>query len=46
MTTIAINRKRSGGMTREERLVVFASSLGTMFEWYDFYIYGVLAPIL
>jgi MFS family permease len=46
MTTIAVNHKRSGGMTKEERLVVFASSLGTMFEWYDFYIYGVLAPIL
>jgi len=46
MTTIAVTHKRSGGMTKVERLVVFASSLGTMFEWYDFYIYGVLAPIL
>jgi MFS family permease len=46
MTTMAINHKRSGGMTKEERLVVFASALGTTFEWYDFYIYGVLAPIL
>jgi MFS family permease len=33
-------------MTSEERLVIFASSLGTVFEWYDFYIYGTLAPIL
>jgi MFS family permease len=33
-------------MTAEERLVIFASSLGTVFEWYDFYIYGTLAPIL
>src|SRR5271170_3905651 len=31
---------RSGGMTAEERKVIFASSLGTVFEWYDFYIYG------
>ena len=33
-------------MTSEERMVIFASSLGTVFEWYDFYIYGTLAPIL
>lgn len=31
------------GMTREERKVIFASSLGTVFEWYDFYLYGSLA---
>jgi MFS family permease len=36
----------SRGMTAEERMVIFASSLGTVFEWYDFYIYGTLAPIL
>ncbi len=46
MTTMALNAPRSGGMTSEERLVIFASSLGTVFEWYDFYIYGTLAPIL
>src|SRR5438067_8920186 len=28
----------------EERNVIFASSLGTIFEWYDFYLYAVLAP--
>ncbi len=28
----------------EERSVIFASSLGTIFEWYDFYLYAVLAP--
>jgi len=33
-------------MTAEERKVIFASSLGTVFEWYDFYIYGTLAAIL
>src|SRR5919199_6292838 len=27
----------------EERRVIFASSLGTVFEWYDFYLYGSLA---
>ncbi|GGF39192.1 MFS transporter [Aliidongia dinghuensis] len=27
-----------------EKLVIFASSLGTVFEWYDFYLYGSLAP--
>jgi MFS family permease len=33
-------------MTSEERLVIFASSLGTVFEWYDFYIYGTLGVFL
>jgi MFS family permease len=28
----------------EEKRVIFASSLGTVFEWYDFYLYAVLAP--
>ena len=31
---------------REERKVIFASSLGTVFEWYDFYLYGSLAAII
>ncbi|MBV7527576.1 Putative sialic acid transporter [Pseudomonas fluorescens] len=34
------------GLTREERKVIFASSLGTVFEWYDFYLYGSLAAII
>jgi MFS family permease len=46
MTTMALNPPRSGGMTSEERLVIFASSLGTVFEWYDFYIYGTLGVFL
>ena len=33
-------------MTREQRKVIFASSLGTVFEWYDFYLYGSLAAII
>ncbi len=32
------------GMTSEEKFVIFASSLGTVFEWYDFYLYATLAP--
>jgi MFS family permease len=34
------------GMTAQERKVVLASSLGTVFEWYDFYLYGSLAAII
>jgi len=33
-------------MTRDERFVILASSLGTVFEWYDFYLYGSLASII
>src|SRR5574343_1610031 len=33
-------------MSPEERKVIFASSLGTVFEWYDFYMYGSLAAII
>ncbi|RTL52584.1 MAG: MFS transporter [Bradyrhizobiaceae bacterium] len=44
-TTTAVS-PRTGGMTKDERFVVFASSLGTVFEWYDFYLYGSLAAII
>ena len=33
-------------MTSEQKKVLFASSLGTVFEWYDFYLYGSLAAII
>ena len=33
-------------MTKEERKVILASSLGTVFEWYDFYLYGSLSAII
>ncbi|MBP1180061.1 MFS transporter [Methylobacterium sp. PvR107] len=33
-------------MTSAEKRVIFASSLGTVFEWYDFYLYGSLAAII
>jgi MFS family permease len=37
---------RPAGMTKDERFVILASSLGTVFEWYDFYLYGSLAGII
>ncbi len=37
---------RAAPITKEERKVIFASSLGTIFEWYDFYLYGSLASII
>ena len=39
-------RDRSRPMTAEERKVIMASSAGTIFEWYDFYLYGSLAAII
>jgi MFS family permease len=42
MSTAVANRP----MTGEEKKVIFASSLGTVFEWYDFYLYGSLAAII
>jgi len=44
MSTTTQASARSAGMTKEEKFVIFASSLGTIFEWYDFYLYAVLAP--
>lgn len=35
---------RQAGITKDERRVIVASSLGTVFEWYDFYLYATLAP--
>ena len=34
------------GIDRSHRRVIFASSLGTVFEWYDFYLYGSLAAVM
>ena len=44
MATLTQTSVRGSGMTSEEKFVIFASSLGTVFEWYDFYLYAVLAP--
>ena len=49
MSSIPINATKKAvppAMTPEERKVIFASSLGTVFEWYDFYLYGSLAAII
>ncbi|MGB8608774.1 MFS transporter [Bradyrhizobium sp.] len=46
MSTMAATQARTGGMTKDERFVILASSLGTVFEWYDFYLYGSLASII
>ncbi len=42
--TIADSEDRPRSEAAEERRVIFASSLGTVFEWYDFYLYATLAP--
>ena len=49
MATATATLRASGAappMTREEKKVIFASSLGTVFEWYDFYLYGSLAVVI
>jgi MFS family permease len=45
-TAMATADAQAPGITAEERKVIFASSLGTVFEWYDFYLYGSLAAII
>ena len=37
---------RATGIDRAHRKVIFASSLGTVFEWYDFYLYGSLSAVI
>ena len=46
MATMSPTATRTGGMTKDERFVIVASSLGTVFEWYDFYLFGSLAAII
>src|SRR4029453_13166095 len=46
MSTMAVSQAGAGGMTKDERFVILASSLGTVFEWYDFYLYGSLASVI
>ena len=36
--------KAKSAITQEQKLVITASSVGTVFEWYDFYLYATLAP--
>ncbi|GGE51336.1 MFS transporter [Agaricicola taiwanensis] len=46
VSTVAAGPAAPQKMTKEERKVIFASSLGTVFEWYDFYLYGSLSAII
>ncbi|MDI9238217.1 MFS transporter [Lysobacter sp. LF1] len=46
MSTITANTPKEGTLTQGHKKVIFASSLGTVFEWYDFYLYGSLAAII
>ncbi|MDG9924549.1 MULTISPECIES: MFS transporter [unclassified Pseudomonas] len=46
VATADAGQAQAGPMTAEERKVIFASSLGTVFEWYDFYLYGSLSAII
>ncbi|WP_247832767.1 MFS transporter [Bradyrhizobium sp. 200] len=46
MSTITVTSGKATGMTKDERFVILASSLGTVFEWYDFYLFGSLASII
>src|SRR3954466_4009356 len=44
--TLSEIEARKRPMTREEKRVILASSAGTIFEWYDFYLYGALAAVI
>ena len=46
MTSATSELPRHHPATQSEKLVITASSLGTVFEWYDFYLYGLLATII
>ena len=45
-TAVPIPLEAARPMTAGEKKVILASSLGTVFEWYDFYLYGSLAAII
>ena len=46
MSSVTAARGQSAAMSSEQKKVIFASSLGTVFEWYDFYLYGALASVI
>jgi len=46
MVSATTSRATPRPMTQEEKKVILASSLGTVFEWYDFYLYGSLAAVI
>jgi MFS family permease len=46
MSSTTANTGKPASLTQGHKKVIFASSLGTVFEWYDFYLYGSLAAII
>ena len=46
MANATVAGRKSGDLDQSKAMVVFASSLGTVFEWYDFYLYGSLAAVI
>lgn len=46
MSVATATSAKGKGMSKDERFVIFASSLGTVFEWYDFYLFGSLASVI
>jgi MFS family permease len=46
MDSVPIDTSGNSAKRHSEKLIIFASSLGTVFEWYDFYLYGLLATII
>ena len=46
MSSITVNTGHKTVLSPGHKKVIFASSLGTVFEWYDFYLYGALAAII
>src|SRR2546429_2341037 len=46
MSTMTATSGKAAGMTKDDRFVILASSLGTVFEWYDFYLFGSLASVI
>src|SRR5690349_12093490 len=46
MEGVGVASDRARSMTREEKKVILASSAGTIFEWYDSYLYGALAATI
>jgi MFS family permease len=46
MSSVTATHTSAGELTQGHKKVIFASSLGTVFEWYDFYLYGSLAAII
>ena len=46
MSSTSSSAHKAGTLTQGHKKVIFASSLGTVFEWYDFFLYGSLAAII